>query len=99
MGTVAWEAKAQRRLPVLGVAFCLMMLLAKERLTQQSALVNYGAGQMRPLSSTLPDGLACSKFMTCSSTRVNDAIAAQPSEQARAALWDGGLKYSGGSGG
>jgi hypothetical protein len=50
------------------------------------------------LLGMLPDGLLCSKFMICSSTRVNNAIKQIPSSEARATLWGGGLAYSGGSG-
>ena len=49
------------------------------------------------LLGSLPDGLKCSKFMICSSTRVNNAIKEVPAGE-RVLLWGGGLAYSGGSG-
>ena len=44
---------------------------------------------------TLPSGLACSKFMTCSSARVNAAVHATQPGAVREKLWRGGLNYSG----
>ncbi len=41
-----------------------------------------------PLLSSLPDGVMCSKFMLCSSTRINRAITRVPAGE-QTSLWGG----------